>query len=90
MKRPKENENPMGAFEIIVLLDSKDTAIEVRDREVELHDALQRVFEDESYGELESESGKGRLKSRLKRELNAKLTQGWVKDVTFKHFIIKP
>lgn len=90
LKRPNENSNPMGAFEIIVLLDSKDTAIEVRDREVELHDALQRVFEDETYSDLETEGGKGRLKSRLKRELNGKLTQGWVKDVTFKTFIIKP
>jgi flagellar basal body-associated protein FliL len=90
LKRPNENSNPMGAFEIIVLLDSKDTAIEVRDREVELHDALQRVFEDETYSDLETEGGKGRLKSRLKRELNGKLTQGWVKDVTYKTFIIKP
>lgn len=90
LRRSHENVNPMGAFEIIVLLDSKDTAIEVRDREVELHDALQRVVEDETFADLESELGKGRLKSRIKRELNSKLTQGWVKDVTYKTFVIKP
>lgn len=85
-----DNPNPMGAFEIIVVLDSKDTAIEVRDRQVEFFDQLQRVFESESFAELESEKGKGRLKSKLKRELNQKLQQGWVKDISFKTFILKP
>ena len=90
LRRTSENPNPMGAFEIIILLDSKDTAIEVRDREVEFGDLLQRVFEEESFTDLESELGKSRLKSRLKRELNQKLTQGWAKDVNFKTFILKP
>lgn len=90
LKRTPEHPLPMGAFELIVLLDSKDTAIEVRDREIEFNDQLQRVFEDETFSDLESELGKTRLKSRLKRELNQKLTQGWVKDVNFKTFILKP
>jgi flagellar basal body-associated protein FliL len=90
LRRTSENPNPMGAFEVIVLLDSKDTAIEVRDREVEIFDQLQRVFEEESFTDLESELGKSRLKSRLKRELNQKLTQGWAKDISFKTFILKP
>lgn len=90
LRRTPEHSNPMGAFEFIVQLDSKDTAIEVRDREVELSDLLQREFEDESFTDLESDLGKGRLKSRLKRALNQELTQGWVKDVSFKTFILKP
>jgi flagellar basal body-associated protein FliL len=90
LRRTAENPNPMGAFEIIVLMDSKDTAIEARDREVEFFDLLSRVFEDETFNDLETELGKGRLKSRLKHELNQKLTQGWVKDISFKTFILKP
>ncbi len=90
LKRTRENPNPMGAFEIIVLLDSKDTAVEVHDREVEFFDHLQRVFEEETFTDLESELGKGRLKVRIKRELNQMLTQGWVKDVNFKTFVLKP
>lgn len=90
LRRTPDNPNPMGAFEVIVLLDSKDTAIEVRDREVELFDYLQRVFEDETFNDLENELGKAKLKSRLKRELNQLLTQGWVKEVSFKTFILKP
>lgn len=90
LKPGPDSPNPMGAFEVIVLLDSKDTAIEVRDREVEFFDALQRVFEDETFNDLESDLGKGRVKGRVKRELNQKLTQGWVKDVSFKTFVLKP
>lgn len=90
LRRTPEHPLPMGAFEVIVLLDSKDTAIEVRDREVAFHDLLQRVFEEESFPDLESDLGKARLKGRIKRELNEQLTQGWVKEVSFRTFILKP
>jgi flagellar basal body-associated protein FliL len=90
LRRTADNPDPMGAFEVIVLLDSKDTAIEVSDRQVEFLDLLQRVFEEESFTDLETELGKSKLKSHLKRELNQKLTQGWAKDINFKTFILKP
>lgn len=90
LRRTAGHANPMGAFELYVLLDSKDTAIEVRDREVEFFDLIQRTLEDESFESLEGEAGKNKLKSRLKRELNQKLTQGWVKDINFKTLILKP
>jgi flagellar basal body-associated protein FliL len=90
LKPGTDSPNPMGAFEVIVLLDSKDTAIEVRDREVEFFDSLQRVFEEETFNDLETDMGKNKLKSRVKRVLNQLLTQGWVKDVAFKTFILKP
>jgi flagellar basal body-associated protein FliL len=90
LKRTSENPNPMGAFELVVQVDSKDTAIELKDREVEFSDHLQRVFEDETFNDLEMEVGKAKLKAKLKRELNQKLTQGWVKDIDFKTFILKP
>lgn len=90
LRRTADNPNPMGAFEVIVQVDSKDSAIELRDREVEFFDLLQRVFEDETFTDLEQELGKAKLKARLKRELNQKLTQGWVKDIIFKTFVLKP
>lgn len=90
LRRTPDNPLPMGAFEIVVQLDTMYTAVEVRDRQVEFSDLLQRVFEDESFADLDTELGKARLKSRIKRELNQKLTQGWVKDVHFKTFILKP
>jgi flagellar basal body-associated protein FliL len=85
-----ENPLPMGAFEVMVLLDSKDTAIEVRDREIEFYDMLSRVIEGFTFPELASEAGKARLKSAIKREMNQNLTQGWVKEIDFKTFILKP
>lgn len=90
LRRTAEHPNPMGAFEIIVALDSKDTAIEVSDRQVEFGDLLQRALEEESFTDLETELGKQKLKSHLKRELNQKLTQGWAKDISLKTFILKP
>jgi flagellar basal body-associated protein FliL len=90
LARTEDHPLPMGAFEIVVLLDSKDTAIEVADRKVEFFDIIQRTLEEETFSSLETEIGKTRAKSALKRELNQKLTQGWVKDINFKTFILKP
>ena len=90
LRRRPENPNPMGAFEIVVEVDSKDTAVELRDRETEFHDLLQRLMEEESVTDLDSENGKKILKGRIKKELNGKLTQGWLKDIHFKTFVLKP
>jgi len=90
LARTADNPDPMGAFEIIAVLDSKDTAIEVSDRQVEFSDLVQRVFEEETFTDLATELGKQKLKSKIKRELNQKLTQGWAKDINFKTFVLKP
>jgi flagellar basal body-associated protein FliL len=90
LRRTSENPNPMGAFEVVVGVDSQDTAVELRDREVEFHDMLQRLFEEELVTELDSETGKKILKGRVRKELNGKLTQGWIKEVHFKSFVLKP
>lgn len=88
--RPGGNEFQMGAFEFYVEVDSKDTAIEVKSREVELHDLIQRVVEGFSYDSLQSERGKERLKEEIKKALNQKIVQGWVKGVYIKFMITKP
>ncbi len=90
LRRTSDSPNPMGAFEVVVDVDSEDTAIELRDREVEFHDMLQRLMEDEIVTELDSETGKKILKGRIRKELNGKLTQGWIKDIHFKTFVLKP
>lgn len=90
LRRLPGHPNPMGAFELVVEVDSKDTAVELRDREVEFHDLLQRLLEEESVSDLETEHGKKILKGRVRKELNAQLTQGWIKDVHFKTVVLKP
>lgn len=88
--KPGSNSFQMGAFEFFVEVDSKDTAIEVKSRQVELHDLIQRVVEGFSYDSLQSERGKERLKEELKKALNQKIVQGWVKGVYIKFMITKP
>lgn len=90
LRRNSSHANPMGAFEIFAQVDSHETAVELQTRQVELHDAIQRVFEGQQYEELVSDLGKNRMKGLIKSEINHELTQGWVVDVHFKTFILKP
>lgn len=89
--RPTEDHpHPMGAFEIILSMDSKDAAIEVSGRETELYDLAQRVLEEETYDAMATEAGKRLFKDKLRRQLNQKMTSGFVQDVSFKTFVLKP
>lgn len=90
LKRTSNNPLPMGAFEVVVEVDSKDTAVELHDRRVEIKDELQRIIEEETVTDLEQTLGKERLKGRIKKGLNERLTQGWIKDVRYKTFVLKP
>jgi flagellar basal body-associated protein FliL len=81
---------PMGAFELFINVDSIDTAIEVKDRDREFSDLIQREMEEFSYPELKTNVGKKRVKRAIKNKLNQHLNQGRVTGVFFKMFIIKP
>lgn len=82
--------NPMGLFEFYVELDSRDTAVEVKSRELELSDLIQRTIEGETHNSLTGEPGKQRLKNLIRQELNQVLNQGWVKDVYISNMVLKP
>ncbi len=90
LRRVNNYQNPMGAFEFFVELDSQDSALEVKAREHELHDRLQRALEGQSYNDLAGKLGKNRVKDLLRREINAVLTQGWVTEVYIKTMVLKP
>lgn len=90
LSRSPGHPNPMGAFEVVLELDSKGAAIEVQDRQVEFHDLIQREFESQSYPSLLSDLGKQHLKNLIKKNLDERLSQGWVEDVHFQTFILKP
>lgn len=90
LKRGQGHVNPMGAFEFYAQVDSHETAIELQARQVELHDVIQRVLEGIFYDELISDLGKNRLKGLLKTSINRELTQGWVVEIHFKSFVLKP
>lgn len=82
--------NPMGLFELYVQLDSLETSAEMRAREKELLDLVQRGLEELSYGESLGEAGKDKIKQKIRSELNASLTQGWVTNVFISNIILKP
>src|SRR5262249_43414299 len=90
LRRTSGHPNPMGAFEIYLQVDARDTAVELQTRQVEIHDQVQRIIEEQSYNEMVSDLGKNRVKGIIKSQVSQALTQGYVVDVHFKNFILKP
>ena len=90
--KPSENSgaNPMLALEINVEGMSAESIIEIKDREAEFKDILLRESEDFSYDELTSVDGKKNLLEKYQSALNANLTEGKVRRVLLKSFILKP
>jgi hypothetical protein len=80
--------NPMGAFEMYLSLDSQDTAIEVKDREKEIIDVIQRTIEGFEYSVIRTKQGKTRLKEALKSSINELLNQGSVFEIYFSMFVL--
>lgn len=81
---------PMVAIEFFVEGYAPEVVIEVKDREAEVQHMFQRVIEGFSYDELDSPEGKKNLQDRLRDRTNRMLTQGNIKRVFFKNFILKP
>ncbi len=80
--------NPMGTFELYIGVDSQDTAVEVKDRERELVDIVQRSIETFSYDDLATLIGKSRMKEVVRDHINRILNQGRVFHIYFSNFII--
>lgn len=82
--------NPMAAFEFYLEGSSTEAVVEVKDRESELRDRIQRSIEEMSYDQLASTDGKQLLIEKLRRELNKLLTSGQIRRVLFKSIVVKP
>ena len=80
----------MVAFDLYVRTDTDAAAVEIKDREKQIQDHIQRFCEGLSYDQIQTEEGKLTWKNRIKRELNLVLNTGKVKEVFFKTLIIKP
>lgn len=83
-------DNPMGYFEFVFEGNSGDVVVEMKARESELVDLMERVIENHRYEDLETGQGKNELKSDIQREFNSRLTEGVVRRVEFKNIFIKP
>lgn len=88
--RPEEGSNPMGVFELYIETATQDVAIEIKDREIEVRDLVNRVLEQMTYEELVTMAGKNRLKTVLRKNLNDFLSKGRVRRVFFKSVVLKP
>jgi flagellar basal body-associated protein FliL len=90
--KPSENssENPMLVVEVTIEGLSTDAIIEIKDRQAEYKDLMARHTEEKKYDELVSAEGKRALTEQYRDLLNANLTQGQVRRVMLKSFILKP
>jgi len=82
--------NPMLSVELNVEGTSAEATIEIKDREAEFKDILLRQAEDFSYDQLDTKSGKRELLENFKMAMNKNLTQGQVRRVLLRSFILKP
>jgi len=85
-----EGSNPMAAFEFYVQTDNQESAIEVKDRNIEVRDVLARAVERMTYPELATEEGKQKLKLVLRKDLNSMMTKGRVRRVFIKTIVLNP
>lgn len=85
-----EGSNPMAAFEFYVQTDNQQSAIEVKDRNIEVRDVLARAVERMTYPELATEEGKQKLKLVLRKDLNSIMTKGRVRRVFIKTIVLNP
>lgn len=86
----KSGRNPMGAFEFYVEGLIPEVVVEVKDREIEIRDLMQRVVEGFTFDLLDSPEGKKLMCEKLQKEINPLLTTGKLKKIWIKTIILKP
>jgi flagellar basal body-associated protein FliL len=86
---PATSGQPMGAFRFHFEASTRETAMELVDREKELLDLMQRAIEEMTWDELSSTDGKEHLKLILRKKINEALNRGRVKKVLFETIILK-
>lgn len=81
---------PMAAVELFIEGYAPDVIIEIKDREPELLDLFQREGEQLTYDQLSTSEGKRNFSEKLQNTVNQVLTEGKVKKIYLKNFILKP
>lgn len=81
---------PMGYFELYVGTNTQQSTVEIKDRENEFLDIVQRTAEKFSYQDLSQLRGKDQFKEMVAQKMNEALTVGNITNVYFKEIIIKP
>jgi len=89
---PRASELPsaMAAMDLYLQTDNRESAVEIKDRNVEVRDTVGRALERLTYSSLASEEGKAKLKLIIRKELNEKLIKGRVRRVYIKTIVLNP
>lgn len=90
LRRLDPGSNPMGVFEFVCEGSSKEVLVEIKLRESEIRDRVQRVVEGFDYDSLDTKDGKLMLRESIKTELNSLLLKGELLRIQIKSIIIKP
>jgi flagellar basal body-associated protein FliL len=89
-RTPESRGVPMAMVDLFLQSDRRETAVELKDREIEVRDAVARAIEGLSYPELAEEAGKTKMKLLVRRDLNNILSQGKVRRVYIKTIVLNP
>jgi len=81
--QPSENSgpNPMVAYELSLEANSREALVEIKDREGEVIDGVQRSLEELTYDELSGPEGRRLVEDKVKNQVNQILTLGKVRSV---------
>jgi flagellar basal body-associated protein FliL len=90
--RPSENssDNPMVALELSLEATSREVLVEIKDREGEILDTVQRGLEELSYDEISASGGRDLVAEKVRNRVNAILTLGKIRYVYIVGSIFKP
>ncbi len=89
-KSQHSGDNPMAAMEFYVEGITPEALIEIKDRETEIRDRIQRVTEDFTFDQVDSAEGKVLVTEKIKKEINLLLTTGKTKRFWIKTVLVKP
>ncbi len=89
--KPSESSgpNPMLAFELNIEGMTAEVVVEIKDREAEFKDLILRTAEELNYDDLSGADGKKNLSERILNVINSNLTQGQIRKVLYKSFVLK-
>lgn len=82
--------NPMVAYEFSLEGNSTEVLIEIKDREGEILDQIQRTIEDHTFDELNSSEGKKMITEKVRSTVNRLLTLGKIRYVYIQGVVFKP
>lgn len=83
-------DNPLGLFELYIEGSNQEVAVEIKDRETELIDIMQRAIERTTFDDASDSKGKEVLKKNIRIRFNQILNKGRVKNLYFKLVSLKP